>query len=355
MLRTATSRGDRNATTLLAILRGAPPGAWPEPVSSEEFAEITVAHRLGAFVSARMGPRLDVLPPWAAEARLRLEAMAMAGTARWRGLDGAAADVAAALAGAGVEGLWFKGYALARDVYASPEERPSGDLDVLVRERDVPAAARALEAAGFMAGAPQRVGPMERSFVRRREGEPVVDVDLHWKFVGPESLIREMRVDPEPIMARARTVRPGMLFPALEDAFILGAANLASHAFGPLGQYLDFARLAARGPDWEVVSKRATETRTRAALGAALAVAGDLFAAPVPGEVLRRLRPAWWQRVAFGWLLAPPQLADPGAPSTARMRYLSKILAQDSLAATARTLAGAPRGLLLRVRRGKGR
>ncbi len=342
---------DRNAATLLAMLRGAPAAAWPEPSSAGGLAEIAAAHRLAAHLSALIGPRLSALPPWAAEARLRLEAVALAGAARWRAHDRAAADAAAEFAKAGLEGLWFKGYALARDAYPSPEDRPFNDLDVLVCEADVPAAARALEAAGFVAGPEQEIGPLERSFIRERPGEAAVDIDLHWKFIGPESLVREMRVDPAPILARARLVRPGMRFPALEDAFILAAANLAVHAFGPLGQYLDISRLAARGPDWDLVAKRATETRTRAALGASLAIAEELFGAKVPREILRRLRPAWWQRVAFAWLLAPPRLADPDASSTARMRYLSKVLAQDSLAATARTLAAAPRGAVLRAAR----
>lgn len=342
---------NRNAATLLAILHGAPPEAWPEPASAAGFAEVTAAHRLAAHVAALIGQKLASLPPWAAEGRLRLEAVALAGAERWRALDRAAADAAGEFAKAGLEGLWFKGYALARESYASPEERPFNDLDVLVREADVPAAGRALEAAGFVAGPIEKVGPLERSWIRERPGEPAVDIDLHWKFIGPESLVREMRVDPAPILARARLVRPGMRFPTLEDAFILAAANLAVHAFGPLGQYLDIARLAARGPDWDAVAKRATETRTRAALGASLAIAEELFGAKVPHEVLKRLRPAWWQRVAFAWLLAPPRLADPDASSTARLRYLSKVLAQDSLAATARTLAGAPRGMILRSRR----
>lgn len=341
---------DRNAATLLAILRGAPPGAWPEPTSAAAFVDLAAEHRLAARVGSLMGPKLAALPAWGANARLQLVAFALASQARWRALDRAAAEVAAALAEAGLAGLWFKGYALARDVYASPEERPFNDLDVLVPETDVPAAARALEAAGFRGRQPFGVGPVERSFVRA--GRPVVDVDLHWKFVGPESLIREMRVDPAPIFARARTVSPGMRLPTVEDALILAATNLASHAFGPLGQYLDVARLAARQPDWDVVSERATETRTRTALGAALAIAVDLFSAPIPSSILWRLRPVWWQRAAFGWLLAPRHLADPNASSNVRMRYLSKVLAQDSLSAIVRTIAAAPRGVILRARHG---
>jgi hypothetical protein len=52
------------------------------------------------------------------------------------------------LEAAGVVAVVLKGAALAHTTYASPELRPVGDLDVLVRGRDMRAAAGALEGAG---------------------------------------------------------------------------------------------------------------------------------------------------------------------------------------------------------------
>jgi hypothetical protein len=87
-------------------------------------------------------------------------------------------DALRALHTTDVEVMPLKGVLLRRLVYDDPAERPVGDVDLLVRGRDVRRAHEALDAAGFE---PIFLEPMERerSFRHRRLG---LLVDLHWQL-----------------------------------------------------------------------------------------------------------------------------------------------------------------------------
>jgi hypothetical protein len=87
-------------------------------------------------------------------------------------------DALRALRDADVDVMPLKGVLLRRLVYDDPAERPVGDVDLLVRGRDVRRAHEALDAAGFE---PIFLEPMERerSFRHRRLG---LLVDLHWQL-----------------------------------------------------------------------------------------------------------------------------------------------------------------------------
>lgn len=105
-------------------------------------------------------------------------------------------DALIALRGVGVEVMPLKGVLLRRLVYDDPAERPVGDVDLLVRGRDVRRAHEALDAAGFE---PIFLEPMERerSFRHRRLG---LLVDLHWQLFYEDYF----DFDAEGLFARAR-------------------------------------------------------------------------------------------------------------------------------------------------------
>jgi len=88
------------------------------------------------------------------------------------------------LAAAGVPVLLLKGAALAQVVYGNIALRPMADLDLLVREKDVPAALRVLPALGYDI-IPPLVYRSEVMLERHMQAERVL-VELHWSpFVPP--------------------------------------------------------------------------------------------------------------------------------------------------------------------------
>jgi hypothetical protein len=94
-------------------------------------------------------------------------------------------DLLAALAGTGVEPLLLKGPALGRSLYQDPVFRPSGDIDLLVRRDQVPAARKVLLSQGFVL--PLDNYSVSPSFYDQETYLPApgstftVPVELHWE------------------------------------------------------------------------------------------------------------------------------------------------------------------------------
>jgi len=89
-----------------------------------------------------------------------------------------------ALADAGVQVLLLKGAALAQTVYGNVALRPMADLDLLVREKDVPAALRVLPALGYTITPP--LVYRSEVMLECQIGAEKAIVELHWSpFVPP--------------------------------------------------------------------------------------------------------------------------------------------------------------------------
>ncbi|MDD1658449.1 MAG: nucleotidyltransferase family protein [Methanomicrobiales archaeon] len=95
-------------------------------------------------------------------------------------------DLLGALVGAGVEPLVLKGPALGRSLYPDPVFRPSGDIDLLVRREQVPAARKALLSLGFVL--PLDNYAVSPSFYDQETylpaaGSPfTVPLEMHWEI-----------------------------------------------------------------------------------------------------------------------------------------------------------------------------
>lgn len=152
-------------------------------------------------------------------------------------------DALRALQGAGVEVMPLKGVLLRRLVYDDPTERPVGDVDLLVRGRDVRRAHEALDAAGFEA---IFLEPMERerSFRHRRLG---LLVDLHWQLFYDDYF----DFDAEGLFARARWDETAFTTPVWRMAPLDLYAHVLVHAgftawVQPAPRLHDIARVADR-------------------------------------------------------------------------------------------------------------
>jgi len=144
--------------------------------------------------------------------------------ARWMALEATREEAGEALDGAGLAWLVFKGCDLADHYYPTPEQRPTSDLDVLVRSSDFQAGRRALEAQGWqgLSSDPR----LERyraeegyAWPAAREGRPLLEV--HFRLWGlMPAAAGDAIIDASTVSAGLRGTRPS---PA--DAYLLAAVH----------------------------------------------------------------------------------------------------------------------------------
>ncbi len=161
-------------------------------------------------------------------------------------LQATVAEVADSLAEAGVEWLPLKGYDLATRLYEAPEERPTGDLDLLIRPERLDEARRVLRAAGWQ---DLYGGPRDQTFLADegyawmavKQPHPLLEVHFRlWGLVqegfAPALFERSL---PDPALP------PGGRRPTFADAYLVAAV----HAWlSPryLISWWELARLAER-------------------------------------------------------------------------------------------------------------
>lgn len=176
-------------------------------------------HRAGAALRLRAARHgLEAPAPWHREL--------VAAAARHLSLTAAVEEIGGLLAAAGVEWVPLKGFDLATRVYASPEERPTADVDLLIPSAGLEGALRALEADGWKGLFP---GPRNRDFLAdegyawlaRKTGRGLLE--LHFRLWGlvPEGwsaeLFERSRRDP--------ALPPGGRRLTLADAYLVAAVH----------------------------------------------------------------------------------------------------------------------------------
>lgn len=114
--------------------------------------------------------------PWRESAAVR-----RASTARSLCQAAALADLTVRLGKAGIPSLSFKGPVLSVLLHGDPAARPCDDVDVLVRPRDLAAAVRVVEGAGFEPGIPGAADPARGTQAPFVRADGVV-LDLHWRL-----------------------------------------------------------------------------------------------------------------------------------------------------------------------------
>lgn len=142
--------------------------------------------------------------------------------------------IAGAMNASNVPLLVLKGGALNLTVHDRPDERPMGDLDVMVRPEDLRAAIAALEGLGAVRGQPLVRQDFFPRFYHETEfklGDVCpVRIDLHVRPFRP--LRYAQRVPDDALWARACPVRIGgatVLIPSAEDMLVHLAAHSAFH------------------------------------------------------------------------------------------------------------------------------
>jgi Uncharacterised nucleotidyltransferase len=194
----------------------------------------------------------------------------------------------------------LKGAALrALDVYA-PGERPMGDIDLLVREADLPATAAMMAGLGYRGTkVPDReiVYEPHRKSAPKGYGEHVensLKVEVHTSVAEP------LPVRKADITARLQPMQPRSGLNAYPSLAVLllhlllrAASNMRAHTLRQI-QLHDIAMLTRRlgEADWEALLEGNSAAEERWWMYPPLALTARYYACSMPPEVLRELRVA---------------------------------------------------------------
>jgi hypothetical protein len=292
-------------------------GETPQPRDAEDAAALVAAAR-----AQRLAPLLFTAvrgrTGWTATALEELREShhgSFAEGARHLDLAGRLLGV---LAAAGVRVLPMKGVALLQRAYASPADRPMGDVDLLVLDGW-------REAVAALAGASFEVeGRADHAWTYRdpqgAEHRAAPRRDL---VSGPVRPGRRRRLG-----AQRRAVGPQLPRGAATEDLLVQLALHAAFQHGAvltLCQYLDFKRLLASEPIDAVACRQiASRSGAEAALGVSLAVADALVGVP-EGAALRdwglSLAPSGLRRWLDGRLTDPTWFLPPRPVPLLRLRW----------------------------------
>jgi hypothetical protein len=189
----------------------------------------------------------------------------------------------------------YKGPVLAASAYGNLALREFGDLDILVRERDVPRANEVLSAAGYRARY-RLTRAQEAAFLRYNcehafvHGDDGSTVDLHWAIA---ERFFSFPLDPECLWERLdRVALGGSDVPSFspEDSLLILCVQGTKDAWERLKRVCDVAEWVRthRDMDWGWVVNRAGRLGSERMLLLGLLLARDLLEAPLPEEVSRR-------------------------------------------------------------------
>jgi len=275
LLRACCAAGNRELTEILA-----------SPLNWERLLKLADRHRLLPAVFAALHDRDDV----PAGIRSVIDARHDAHILKTLRFSAELVRIARHFADRGIETLAHKGPVLAQKLYADPAMRQFGDLDLLIRGRDVPRAKPALAELGYTAGI--QLSRAQENFYLRSGYEYVFGVgaepnllELQWQIVP-----RFYSIDFEMDALFARSVESEIDgFPlrslASEDLMLALCVHAAKHEWSQLGMLRDIATLAATGLDWTDVVAEARRLGIARLLGISLNLAHELWDVDIPREL----------------------------------------------------------------------
>ena len=208
-----------------------------------------------------------------------------------------------------LKGLW-----LCEKTYQVPSMRPGGDIDILVRRRDVDACLKLLAEQGIDEFWPNLLKDeyFTRHHLHQQRSTQDLNIwfEIHWALDHPYTLltvdymsifqrakpaqllgvpVQEMAVPDLLLSLAIHLVKHAVYLPSLVDREDLPRIILAD---GMLMYYLDVTEVLKQHEniDWDLTIKLAREWGAVDILGSVLQVCNRYFDAPVPGKVFDALR-----------------------------------------------------------------
>ena len=198
----------------------------------------------------------------------------------------------ALLKAAGVAAVAFKGPVLAAMAYGSIELRQFSDLDILVRQADLPRVAEILTAERYLSPHTRREGLATGYFQESEDAffapGGMGAVDVHWK-VTPRSF--RFAPDEEAFWHRAHAVDlavGSVTAIAPEDLLLYLCVHAAKHGWIALGSICDVAETIRARPaiDLKAIIDEATTLGSRRMFLTGVLLAHELVGAPVNSDVV---------------------------------------------------------------------
>jgi hypothetical protein len=196
------------------------------------------------------------------------------------------------LVAADVPAVSFKGPVLAAMAYGSIELRQFVDLDILVRQTDLPRVADLLTAEGYLSPHTRREGLATGYFQECEDAFFAAGgmgaIDVHWK-VTPRSF--RFAPDEETFWGRAHPVDlefGTVTAIAPEDLLLYICVHAAKHGWVTLGSICDVAQTvrARPGIDLMAMLDEATALGSRSMFLMGILLANDLVGAPIQADVV---------------------------------------------------------------------
>ena len=199
------------------------------------------------------------------------------------------------LAARGLEAMPYKGLALAEVLYGDIALRQSGDIDLLVRPRDLPRIRDAVRELGytphFTLSAPQERAYLKSGYEYAFDGAAGPNLlELQWAI-----LPRFYAVDfsMEEIFQRASTLTVAghpMRTPSREDLFLILCVHAAKHVWGRLVWLCDIAQLMSSSDlNWNWIGSQAKDVGIARILRVTLLAANSLLRAKIPAAAEQSL------------------------------------------------------------------
>ena len=198
----------------------------------------------------------------------------------------------------GIQAIPYKGPVLAVQAYGDVGFREFEDLDIVLRDRDIPAANDAMTSLGYnpkfpalSSGTPASIVPAEYMYIHQDESRQLL-VELH-----TERTLRHLplRLDLDDFASRLVPVSIGgheLLTFAPEDTFVLLCIHCSKHFWDRLVWIADIAAFAHSHAalDWDLIFRRAQSLRANRMVAISLELALRLFDLPLPRDVDARVR-----------------------------------------------------------------
>src|SRR5882762_554791 len=194
----------------------------------------------------------------------------------------------------GIGALVVKGPVLAVQAYGDSVVRSYGDLDLLVRQRDIRRATELLSAAGFSPAVPLSAidaGKLPCQYLfSKLDSKLIVELrnDLTLRYFPRRLPIEEFFARQVRVRLDAREA-PAL---SVEDELVLICIHGAKHFWERLMWIADVAALVSRqtGIDWQRVADSAQAVEAERMLHAGLRLASDLLKARLPDKVLAMVK-----------------------------------------------------------------
>lgn len=229
-----------------------------------------------------------------------------------------------------IEAILHKGPALAQHLYRDPFMREFGDLDFLIRSKDIPRARAALRELDFQPYL-QLPSRQERAYLRTGYEYAFVSdlgpnvVELQWQILPrfysiafrTEELF-EKSVEIEFEGQRARTLRD-------EDLLLALCAHAAKHCWSQLGMLRDIAALTRKPLDWQWISIHARELGMAKILTVSFVLCRNLLGSKLPAEFVARRELKYSEKLAAVIQELMVNAAEPDTASLSYFRFMMRL------------------------------